>query len=314
MENRSHAFLAGLFALIFLCAVAATFWWFSGTNEVTKNYVVITEKNLSGLNLQGQVRYRGIRIGTVFGININPKNYQETIVHIRIREDIPITESTIARLGYQGVTGIAHILLEESGESKTALAAEGKIPMRESQLQEITDSGGDALREARQLLMTANQFMANNEGNLKNIVINLDETTKNIAKTSAQLEKLLSRKNAELIQATLTNANLAAAEAAPLFAEARTLVSRLNSASDKFDSLLTRVDQAGAAKMVGRVNELSAELTQTAQQLNRVLIQLEDAPQSLIWGRNKKAGPGETGFVAPNNAIKNAAEVEQKSE
>lgn len=58
MENRSHALLAGLFVLLLgACAVAAL-WWFGGKREPTNEYVVVTHKNINGLNLQAQVRYR----------------------------------------------------------------------------------------------------------------------------------------------------------------------------------------------------------------------------------------------------------------
>jgi ABC-type transporter Mla subunit MlaD len=35
---------------------------------------------------------------------------------------VPVTRATTAKLGYQGVTGIAHILLEDSGNDPTPLA------------------------------------------------------------------------------------------------------------------------------------------------------------------------------------------------
>ena len=65
MENRSHALVAGLFALILGLSAVSALWWFGGKREATNQYVVLTKKNITGLNLQAQVRYRGIRVGKV---------------------------------------------------------------------------------------------------------------------------------------------------------------------------------------------------------------------------------------------------------
>ena len=46
--------------------------------------------------------------------------------------------------------------------------------------------------------------------------------------------------------------------------------------------------------LIPRLNDLSADLSSSSRQLNRVLQMLEDSPQSLIFGRPKALpGPGE---------------------
>ena len=61
MENRSHALVAGLFTLLLGVAVVLAVWWIGGKHEATRDYTVVTRQNVTGLSLQGQVRYRGIR-------------------------------------------------------------------------------------------------------------------------------------------------------------------------------------------------------------------------------------------------------------
>ena len=65
MENRSHALMAGLFTLLLGTAAILAAWWFGGKHELTREYTVVTRQNVTGLSLQGQVRYRGIRGGKV---------------------------------------------------------------------------------------------------------------------------------------------------------------------------------------------------------------------------------------------------------
>jgi phospholipid/cholesterol/gamma-HCH transport system substrate-binding protein len=309
MENRSHALIAGLFTLLLgLCAVAAVLW-FGGKEEATSQYVVVTKKNVGGLSLQGRVRYRGVNVGKVEGIAFDPSDIRSTLINIRIRKDIPITRGTTARLGFQGVTGIAHVLLEDEGKD-TALLADGdsgdsgdRIPMQDSQLQELTDVGGDTLRNAREFLGNANQLLnPENRQAIANTLANLEALSGSAREVTAQLQQVLTPENVRLLRSTLARADQTAAEAGPFFAEARTLVARLQSVSEKLELTLGDSSFGGLDGMVPRFNELSAELSANSQQLTRVLQMLEDSPQSLIFGpRRGTPGPGESGFVAPGN-------------
>jgi hypothetical protein len=68
MENRSHALAAGIFTIIFGIAAAIAIWWLGQSDESTTTYLLETRGNVTGLNVQAQVRYRGIRAGKVAAI------------------------------------------------------------------------------------------------------------------------------------------------------------------------------------------------------------------------------------------------------
>jgi len=63
-------------------------------------------RSVPGLNPQAVVRYRGLDIGRVEAISFDPKVPGQILIHIGIRPDTPITKSTYATLGTQGVTGV----------------------------------------------------------------------------------------------------------------------------------------------------------------------------------------------------------------
>ena len=308
MENRSHALFAGLFALLLGLAAITALWWFGGKQELTNQYLVLTKKTISGLSLQAQVRYRGVRVGKVESIELDPDDVSNTLIRINIRKTIPITQGTTAKLGFQGVTGIAHVLLEESGKGAKPLASSDgdlpRIPMQDSLIEELTDVGGDTLRNARDLMVSANQLLnAENRQAISRMLANLESTTGHASEATAQLRQLLTPENVRLLKSTLTRAEQTAGQAAPFFAEARGLVGRLQSVSEKLETALGDPATGGAGALVPRLNDLSAELSSNSRQLNRVLQMLEESPQSLIFGHQKSApGPGEAGFVAPENA------------
>jgi phospholipid/cholesterol/gamma-HCH transport system substrate-binding protein len=304
MENRSHALIAGLFTLLLGCAVAAAFWWFGGKPEETSQYVVLTHKSVSGLGSQAQVRYRGIRVGKVESIALDPANAHNTLIRISIRKAIPVTRGTFARLGQQGLTGIAHVALDDNGKDETPLAGQAgqlpTIPMQDSMLQELSDLGGDTLRTAREFLANANELLSpENRQAISRTLANLDVTSGNLRETTAQLHAVLTPERLRLLDAALARAGDAAGQAGPFFAEARGLVARLQAVTEKLDATLGDPSSGGAAALVPRLNELGGELSTTSRQLGRVLQMLEESPQSLIFGRQHSPGPGEAGFVAP---------------
>ena len=175
MENKSHAFVAGLFALVFGVAAILAIYWLSGGRDETHEYVVVTKQNVGGLNPQAQVRYRGIRVGKVSEIRLDPEDFSNTLVTIQIRDDVPLTTGTVARLNYQGITGLAHILLMESGKDTQPLVPNDdeppRITMIPSLLEELGENGMATLRQARQLMASANDMM--NEENRRHLTATL---------------------------------------------------------------------------------------------------------------------------------------------
>ena len=301
MENRSHALIAGLFLLILGLSAIAALWWFSGRQEDTNSYIVETRRNVTGLNPQAQVRYRGIRVGKVLSIQLDATDARTTLISISVRNDIPITHGTVARLGYQGVTGIAHVLLEDEGKDVRPLVSAAHITMQDSMVQELADVGGDTLRQARELMAGLNDILRpENRLAISKILANLESTTTHAHETTARVQQLLSAENMRRMNSVLSHADQTVVQAAPFFSEARGLVARLQSASEKFEIALGDPTTNGVGALAPRLNELSSELASTSHQLNRVLLMLEESPQSLIFGRkNIQPGPGEAGFAAP---------------
>ena len=328
MENRSHALLAGLFLLLLGASAIAALWWFGGRHEESHHYLIETRSNVTGLNAQAQVRYRGIRVGRVESIRLDPTDARTTLIEISLPRNIPLTRGTTATLGHQGVTGIAHILLEDEGQDTAPLPPDGKdgarIVLRDSLVQELADVGGEVMRQARELLAGMNDLLRpenrqavsrtladiddllrlENRQAVSRTLVNIEAGSRHIRETGERLQQAFDRMlDAQVVlrvDSVLRHAEQTAAQAAPFFAEARSLVARLDAASEKFETVLGDPHSGGVSVLVSRLNGLTHEVASTARQLNRVLRILEESPQSLIFGRRAVApGPGETGFVAP---------------
>lgn len=306
MENRSHALIAGLFTLLLLLGSLAAIWWFGGKREPTRDFIVVTRQNVTGLGPQGQVRYRGIAVGKVQSIELDPQDGRNILVRIGVNEQVPVTRGTTAKLGFQGVTGIAHVLLEETGRDPTPLLSNDgtppRIAMQASLIEELSEVGTQTMREARDFLAAANQLLnADNRKRIAHTLDNLDAGSTHAAEIAAQMHVLLSPENVRAFNSMLARLESASGEAAPTLREARATLVSLRTTSERLDQTLGNPSSSS-------VNELLAELSTTSRQLQRLLRKLEDSPQSLVLGPPPAMpGPGEAGFVSPPSAARGEA-------
>lgn len=296
MENKAHALAAGIFAIVFIAITVVALLWFGGKREEMREYVVVTRNNVTGLNPQAQVRYRGIRVGKVLDIDLDRKNPRNILIRIEIEADVPVTRSTQAKLGYQGVTGLAHVLLEDNGKDETPLVSGNdeeppRIAMVPSLIEQLSESGGSALKEARAFLINANALLdENNRQRLGHILANLESGT-------ARLNGLLADERIGKLGSAIARVDRAADSADKFFRDSKQLLPQAKAALGRVETL---AGDEGAGATLRRVEDLTRDLSQTSRQLTRVLRVLEEAPESVVFGSPAPPpGPGEPGFVAP---------------
>ena len=309
MENRSHALLAGIFTVLFVLAAAVALWWFSGSREETETYLLETRGNVTGLNLQAQVRYRGIRAGKVHDIRPDALDPNLLLVEISVASRYPLTDRTVARLNFQGITGLAYVMLDE-GKDGTGmpLAVDGPTPPRiriqPGLFDKIGDKAGDIAGQVAELSARLNRLL--DERNLQNIGRTLDnlavasEGLKEAPQVIAALRAALSDANLQRVGAVLAHLEKTAGEAAPLTAEARQLVVTLSALARRLDGVAAQAGERFSTETLPRAAMLMSEVAAATRRLDRLLDTLNDAPQAVLFGPGPaQPGPGEVGFAAP---------------
>ena len=128
MENKSHAFIAGLFTVCLVAVALFIVWYLNVDKTVRLPYMISTDQSIPGLKPQATVRYRGMDVGRVTSIGFNPARPGEILIHFEVKEDTPMTKSTYATLTYQGVTGIASVELTDSGTNMAKLETSPENP------------------------------------------------------------------------------------------------------------------------------------------------------------------------------------------
>ena len=155
METRASYVLVGTFVLA-LFAAAFGFVLFmarSGFTEAPNTYRVYFGGSVTGLQIGSAVRYRGVPVGSVTDIRIDPENVERVRVDTEIAAGTPIKQDTVATLGLQGVTGVAYIQLSGGSRDAAPLAAPDRrtIPVIRSEASGIET----VLQKAPELLERA---------------------------------------------------------------------------------------------------------------------------------------------------------------
>ena len=313
MENRAHAILAGLFVLILGAAATLAVWWFSGTAEATREIVLVSRNNITGLNLQAGVRFRGISAGRVESITIDPEDPRNILVRISVREDLPVTEGTTASLGYQGVTGLAFVQLEDRGTDPTPLTApDGELPriaLSAGLVDELSDA---AVRAMQQFKLISEQvsalFTDENVDRIKQALMRLESATRGVddtfreaPATIAAAREFFSAENQRHLNSMLANLDKASGEAPLTMSELRKLLTQLKQVGKTVDETAVATGNGFLNGTLPRLNTLMKEVTVTSQRLTRLIEEVDASPQILLLGRGGQApGPGEQGYVPPS--------------
>jgi len=312
MENRAHAIVAGLFVIVLSAATAVALWWFSGSRETMREVVLVSQGNVTGLNLQAAVRFRGIDAGRVDEITIDPKDPRDILVRISLRADLPLTRGTTASLGYQGVTGLAFVQLEDRGEDLRPLEIPpGEVPrivLSPSLLDELSDVAITALQQFKTVAAQVQQlFEDENIGRmgetlkrLESAAKGMDETFSEAPAAIAAVKRLFAPENQARFTAAMANLEQTSSEVAPTIAEFRALLTQLKATSEHLDQATVATGNDLLNGSLPRLNSMMKELTITSKRLTRLIEEVDAAPQMLLLGRGERPpGPGEDGFKAP---------------
>ena len=113
MEDRASYVIVGAVVLALVAGLAAFSLWLveAGVDRDLARYEIAFAGSVSGLQEGGQVLYRGIPVGRVGDIRIDPDNVETVLVAVEVDRETPIKADTVATLEFQGLTGIAYVQL-----------------------------------------------------------------------------------------------------------------------------------------------------------------------------------------------------------
>lgn len=207
MENKSHALAAGIFVAVVSAMLIVMAVWLTRDTGQHRVYEISSTQAVNGLQSQAAVRYKGVAVGKVLDIGFDPDAAGNVLVRVALNDTAPITQATFATLGFQGVTGLAYVQLDDEGDNKTPLvtseAQPARIPMRASLFSRLSDQGVAILERLEQTSERVNALLS--ASNQKQLMVTIDgfgQTAISVQKMSDRV-KLLSTNMDDILNAQL---------------------------------------------------------------------------------------------------------------
>ena len=336
MENKSHAIAAGSFVLLVAALLVAMAIWLTRDTSATRIYDLSTREAVTGLQPQAGVRFRGVAVGKVVSIGFDTVTPGNVLIRISTDDAAPITRSTFGTLGFQGVTGLAFIQLDDGGESKEPLPtsenAVARIPMRPGLLAKLTEQGTALMTQVEEASRRLNQMLApDNQKIVFTAVQDIGQAAVSLEQFSANANRILTaqfgpeRMNLpqlakdmsvalKSLQATgdrvgsnVDRMGASADEIKQMASEISTVAKSVTQPGGVIDKLnegvqsLSGAGQTLSGSTLPRLNRAADEAARVARQVGRTADAVSDNPQSLIYGNGPATpGPGEPGFTPPS--------------
>ena len=320
MEPDTRYTLIGAVVLALTALAIATFVWLNsgGRGSDFRFYTVYFEhQSLDGLQVGSAVNMRGITVGRVETLALEPDSVNRVRVVLRVARETPVRENTKATVSRNFVTGIARIKLETPSPAGPVLArkVQGErypvISEGLSGMDQITDSATRLAASAESVLERIDDVLgSDNQRVFGELLVGLRDLSQGLNSRLATLDRTASTLDRSLVSLRQASdkigllAQRLGDSAEPLAREAQVTLRELTQAARSLErgvktlerdssALLQRGDTAldvGALELRATTQELRG----SAERIARALDRLQDPRAALLGPSEQQLGPGET--------------------
>ena len=265
MESRVNYTAVGAFVVLLGLALAGAIWWLAQAHQRgdTERFLIYATDNVNGLRTSSDVLYRGVRVGRVESISIDPHNPALVRIEVDLERGVPVRADTVAQLSPQGVTGLSVINLT-GGHSPLPLRAKPG--------------------QSEPVISYAPSVFSRLEGGLDTVTVTLN-------RISSRLDTLLSPANLRAVAGTLQHVDQISATLAAHRDDLGATLAQLRQASAQLVSLGAHGEQLSV-----QGSALLAQLDVDARQLQHTLDAVDAAA-----ARWRDAGTGATRLARSGN-------------
>ncbi|MEJ5019485.1 MlaD family protein [Ochrobactrum vermis] len=236
METKANYVLVGVFTLIVSLMAFGFVYWIARFGEARDSIPldVRIPGSVTGLTVGSQVLFNGIKVGDVRRLHLDETNPEMVIVQTRVNATTPITRSTAATLGFQGLTGQAYIELKGGRLDEPNLLTEAAKEDTVARIDADPSAVNNLLATAQDIAARANSVLGQLEGFVKEARGPLTDTINNTKTFTDALAK-----NANIIQELGENTG----NINQIVTDAKDMMARLNAASVRVDTILEKTDR-----------------------------------------------------------------------
>ena len=221
METRSNQILVGSIVLGLLAALAVFIIWLSQVGAgAEKTYDIFFQQSVEGLAKGTAVTFRGVPVGQIRSINLEPSSPQFIRVRITVDEETPVLQGTTATIRGVGFTGVSQIQLDppEPEPGRPRQTAEIRcpeqnpqsecpygypvIPTRPGALGQLLNTAPELLERVSTLTERLTELLSDrNQESIAGILDNLEVVSRSLAERSPEIAATLAEARVAIQQA-----------------------------------------------------------------------------------------------------------------
>ena len=320
MESKVNYTAVGLFVVLLALMLGGLAWWLAtgGKQTATKPYLIYATDNVNGLKTDSNVLYRGVTVGKVASIEIDPKSPALIRIKVEIDRDVPVRDDTVAQLSPLGVTGLSAVNLIGGASPRLLPTPPGEpdpvIPYKPSVFTQIEGGINDAaitlarisqrvdallspanvqaLSATLRNLQTVSTTLAAKQDDIDQMFANGRQTSVNLTQMSQQGQVLV--RQTEVLVQKLGGVSAQLSAVMPQIGAAASSVARAGNTTTAFTQAGVQAMTQLQTRTLPEVDALARNLQQLSSQLGALTENLKTNPSQLLYGPAlPPPGPGE---------------------
>ncbi|NKQ41277.1 MAG: MCE family protein [Sulfurovum sp.] len=321
MYSKANYTIVGTFVLLFAVGLIWFALWLGkyGAYREFDTYRIEMTESVSGLSKDSVVKFRGVDIGRVSQISINPENIEKIEILVQISRKVPIKEDMEASVQLMGLTGLMSIEIDGgSNDAKTLQPTEEYVPtiLTAPSLISLAKQGIGNLSEKATRLINQSQKLLTDDNiqKLDKILDNIEQITvlgktlgleaidsvKEVNQTAVSFRESMITLTEEFkklstnISYELKSANKSLKE---IRGVANPALEKLMITVKSFNRVTLRVEKAlkrGDYNLKKIFEPVMVDIEIMSDQINDLMQQVERSPNDLLFkSRKPRRGPGE---------------------
>ena len=303
METKANHLMIGGFVLaVLLAGFGFVYWMQSFGSGGEKRYDIVFQGGVSGISTASNVLFNGIRVGKVVGMGLDPEDARLVRVQVSISGNTPVRTNSRARIESQGLTGGSAIQVSPGTPDTPLLVAKNddEVPVIKADRassQSLFDAAPEVMGNANALLVRLNDVIADNQDSIRSTITNVESFTGMLNERKDDIDavirdaKALSeqiKRVADKIEKSVDNFSQYMTDDGQSFlAQAQEAAASFKQLAEKLDKSLG--DSADGMTRFAKDGLKEFELfmregRRAARSLDRVLEQIEQNPQSFLFG------------------------------
>ncbi len=311
MYSKVNYTLIGFFVLSFVVALVAFAFWLGnkGVQENYSLYLLRMKESVTGLSKDSGIKMKGVDIGSISTITINPQNIEEVDIVLKIKNNIPIKEDMLGVIKMYGLTGLSYVEIAGGTNNSKLLVAKSPDTLPQIQagislLSKLENNLDTLSTKLISILDRGEKLLSNkNLQSFENILVNIDKVSAKTLELEEQSIATLLEAEEGIKEFRVTMKSVSE--------EFHTLSSNITSNLHDLEPTITAVKKMSKSvdqmvitfeKSVNRgdynmqkvMTPMMIDIRELSTQMEEMVLQLDQSPNDILFKSTKpKRGPGE---------------------